>query len=87
MTWTVRSTSDTGRWLTHDDDSWTADPETTAVLPQDRYAFPLTPTGPVSQIVDESTLMAAAMNLLPGATATGDRPPYPAVPSVPGAIY
>lgn len=94
MTWKVTDPDDNSRWLeyTGDNDTatpdmWDADPETRWRLTQDGYTFPLTPTGPFVQIVDDSTLMAAAMNLLPGAKITGDPPPYPLFPSEPGRIY
>lgn len=87
MNWTITSNTDPSRWLTHTDDTWEADPETTAYLTQPGYAFPLTPTGPVVTITDESTLMAAARKLISGAELAGDIPPYPTVPSLPGRVY
>lgn len=87
MNWKITSPTDPSRWLTHTDDTWEADPETTAYLTQPGYAFPLTPTGPVVTISNESTLMAAARKLIPGAEPAGDLPPHPTFPSVPGLIY
>lgn len=87
MNWKITSKTNPGRWLTHTGDTWEADPETTAYLTQPGYAFPLTPTGPVAAITDESTLMAAARRLIPGADLTGKPPPYPPFPSEPGRIY
>ncbi|MDV6230865.1 hypothetical protein [Rhodococcus cercidiphylli] len=87
MNWKITSPTDSDRWLTHTGDTWEADPETTAYLTQPGYAFPLTPTGPVVTITDESTLMAAARKLIPGAETFGDLPPYPAFPSVPDCVY
>ncbi|TFI40245.1 hypothetical protein E4P29_25365 [Rhodococcus sp. 1R11] len=87
MNWKITSKTDPDRWLTHTGDTWEADPETTAYLTQPGFAFPLTPTGPVVPISDESTLCAAARKLIPGAAPAGELPPYPAFPSVPGRIY
>jgi hypothetical protein len=87
MTWTIRSIDEPDRWLTHHGDGWEADPATTARLSQPHYTFPLTPTGPFIEITDESSLLAAAAHLMPGAAVTGDPPTYPPVPSRPGVIY
>lgn len=87
MNWKITSNIDPDRWLTHTGDTWKADPETTAYLTQPGYAFPLTPTGPVVTVTDESTLMAAARKLIPSAEPAGDLPAHPPLPSVPGRVY
>ncbi|ORI15780.1 hypothetical protein [Rhodococcus sp. 1168] len=94
MTWTVTSREDQGRWLTYSGDGpeatpdmWEADPETRTYLTREGYSFPLTPTGPIATIADDSTLMAAALNLLPSARVSGEHPNYPPVRSAPGVIY
>lgn len=88
MTWKVTSREEPARWLESTGGvDYTADDETTSHLIVEGYAFPLTPTGPFVEVTDASSLYAAALHLLPGATVTGDPPDLPTFKSVPGAIY
>lgn len=87
MTWNVTSTTTDERWLVHDGENWTADSETTYYLNRPSFAYPLTPTGPVATVTDQSTLRGGAMYLIPDPQATGDLPALPKIPSEPGTIY
>ncbi|WP_032405191.1 hypothetical protein [Rhodococcoides fascians] len=88
MTWKITDPDDDARWLESDGGvEFSADPETTYRLRTDGYAFPLTPTGPFIEITDGSSLYAAGLHLFAGATVTGDPPPLPTVPSIPGRVY
>ncbi|MGW4718264.1 hypothetical protein [Nocardia sp. NPDC004260] len=85
MSWTVYSRTEAGRWLNWNGRDWRADRETTAVLSEPGFAFPLTPTGPtqVGYGPGESELLAAALYVIPAASTAGQVPEYPQIPTLP----
>lgn len=87
MSYRITSRTDPTRWFDHNGTDWTADPETTRVLTQPGYTFPLTPTGPIATLSDDSTLYAAALYVIPASDEQGDYPPYPKVPRSKGTVY
>lgn len=90
MTWKVTSREGPARWLESTGGvEYTADPETAAELASlTEFAYPLTPVGPVQVGVrTPSELFGAAWYLIPSPAVTGEHPPYPDFPSVPGVEY
>ncbi|AOW93298.1 hypothetical protein BFN03_13310 [Rhodococcus sp. WMMA185] len=91
-TWTVYDRDiDSERWLNHTDgEGWVADDETTFILKDPDFGFPITPTGPWQQgVPDELALYRAALYLIPSPEFAGDRPQSPAArrSSTPGVVY